>query len=468
MFLGRSEFCVGNRPHYRRDVSDPHAASDFADLLEGNACVVGLQWGDEGKGKIVDVLTEAADVVVRYCGGANAGHSVKIGDERFATHLLPVGVFRPGVMNYLANGVVIDPDVLVGEIDAINARGVEVSPNNLRISYKAHVVMPYHKVADAARESASEGDAIGTTRRGIGPTYADKATRSTAIRVADLAAVVDSPDGERRLREKVARIVEERNKTLTTLFDAEPTNAKATADACVAWGTRLAPFVSDVGRRLQLDREAGKRIVYEGAHAVLLDLDHGTFPYVTSSNCSALGLFTGAGVPPQAVRQFVGVLKAYATRVGGGPFPTELTNETGDQIRQRGREFGTTTGRPRRVGWFDAVAARYACDLCGCTSLSVNLLDVLGDQEELKICTGYTLRGEPLDYFRADMDTLAEVEPTFETLAGWPGDISKVRRFADLPEAARAYVRRIGELCGVSVSLVSVGPERDAILRPDV
>ncbi len=446
-------------------MTDSNDSATYTDLLDGNCCVVGLQWGDEGKGKIVDVLTEAADGVVRYCGGANAGHSVKIGDKKFATHLLPVGVFRDGVMNYLGNGVVIDPDVLINEIDTINEQGVEVSPGNLRISYKAHVVMPYHKTADAAREQASEGDAIGTTRRGIGPCYADKATRSTAIRVADLAAVVDSPDGEQRLRDKVSRIVDERNKTLTALFDAEPTDAQATADQCVAWGHRLAPFVSDVGRRLQLDREADKRIVYEGAHAVLLDLDHGTFPYVTSSNCSALGLFTGAGVPPQAVRQFIGVLKAYSTRVGGGPFPTELTDVIGDRIRERGREYGTTTGRPRRVGWFDAVAARYACDLCGCTGLTVNLLDVLDGLDELKICTGYQLRGETLDYFRADMDTLADVTPVFETLGGWTEDTSTCRSFADLPANAQAYIEKISTLCGVGVQLVSVGPERDAILR---
>ena len=443
----------------------PAGTTNFADLLDGNACVVGLQWGDEGKGKIVDVLTEAADVVVRYCGGANAGHSVKIGDKKFATHLLPVGVFREGVMNYVGNGVVLDPSVLIKEIDAINAQGVEVSPNNLRISYKAHVVMPYHQALDAARESAAEGDAIGTTRRGIGPAYSDKATRSTAIRVADLAAVVELPDGERRLKERLGRIVAEKNAMLSTLYGAEPIDGNALYQQCLEWGRRLHPFVSDVGRRLLLDREAGKKIVFEGAHAVLLDLDHGTFPYVTSSNCSALGLFTGAGVPPQSVKNYVGVLKAYSTRVGGGPFPTELHDETAHTIRERGREYGTTTGRPRRVGWFDAVAARYAADLCGCTALTINLLDVLSGIGELKICTGYTLRGEPLDYFRADMDTLAEVEPVFETLQGWDEDITGCRSYGDLPAAARAYVEKIEALCNARVELVSVGPERAAILR---
>ena len=440
-------------------------AARFADLLEGNACVVGLQWGDEGKGKVVDVLTEAADVVCRYCGGANAGHSVKIGDKRYAVHLLPVGVFRPGVMSYVGNGVVIDPAVLVGEIDRLTAEGVPVSPANLRVSYKAHVVLPYHQAADAAREQASEGDAIGTTRRGIGPCYADKATRSTAIRVADLAGVVDRGDGERRLRERLGRIVEEKNRLLSALYDAPPADADALFERCREHGRRLHPFVSDVGRRLLLDREAGRKIVFEGAHAALLDLDHGTFPYVTSSNCSALGLFTGAGVPPQSVRNFVGVVKAYSTRVGGGPFPTELHDAVGDGIRERGREYGTTTGRPRRVGWFDAVAARYACDLNGCTALSINLLDVLSGAGELKICTAYKLRGEVLDYFRADMDTLAEVEPAFETLPGWDADISGCRAYAGLPAAARAYVERIEQLCGVRAELVSVGPERDAILQ---
>lgn len=431
--------------------------NSFAELLEGNACVVGLQWGDEGKGKIVDVLTESADVVVRYCGGANAGHSVRIGDRKFATHLLPVGVFRPGVMNYVGNGVVLDPEVLIREIDTITAQGVPVTPDNLRVSYKAHVVMPYHKLADELREQASERNAIGTTRRGIGPTYADKMTRSTAIRVADLTH-------EDRLREKVFRTVEERNNVMRCLYEAPPLRADEIFETYRGYGRRLEPFVSDVGRRLLLDREAGKRIVFEGAHAVLLDIDHGTFPYVTSSNCSALGLFTGAGVPPQSVKSFVGVLKAYNTRVGGGPFPTELHDDKAVYIRERGREYGTTTGRPRRVGWFDAVAARYAADLCGCTSLAICLLDVLSGLPELQICTGYELAGERLDYFRADMDTLADVKPIFEAFPGWEDDISNCRSLSELPENARAYLRAIEALAGAPIRLVSVGADRSQIL----
>ena len=429
-----------------------------SDLLDGNCCVVGLQWGDEGKGKIVDVLTEAAKVVVRYCGGANAGHSVWIDGKKFATHLLPVGVFRPGVMNYVGNGVVVDPEVILREIDTLNSQGYEISPANLRVSYKAHVVMPYHKLADELREQASEGWAIGTTRRGIGPAYADKMTRSTAIRVADLG-------DEERLREKVARVVEERNRVLGTLYNTGPIDPREVFETYRDYGRRLQPFVSDVGRRLLLDWQAGRRIVFEGAHAVLLDIDHGTYPYVTSSSCSALGLFTGAGVPPQSVRSYVGVLKAYCTRVGGGPFPTELHDEKANYIRERGREYGTTTGRPRRIGWFDAVAARYASDLCGCTALAICLLDVLSGMEQLRICTGYELGQERLDYFRADMDTLADVRPVFEELPGWREDISACRGYEQLPAEARKYVERIEQLAGAPVRMVGIGPDRSQILR---
>lgn len=439
---------------------DTSSANDFSDLVDGNCCVVGLKWGDEGKGKIVDVLTEAADVVVRYCGGANAGHSVKIGEQKFATHLLPVGVFREGVMNYVGNGVVLDPAVILREIDTINGQGVAVSPDNLRVSYKAHVVMPYHQLADGLREEAAEGTAIGTTRRGIGPAYADKMTRSTAIRVADL-----TDENESRLKEKVGRIVEERRAVFEALYGPQDLDPNKIFDNYREYGERLRPYVSDIGRRLLLDREAGRHIVFEGAHAVLLDIDHGTFPYVTSSNCSSLGLFTGAGVPPRSVEQFVGVLKAYDTRVGGGPFPSELHDATADYIRERGHEYGTTTGRPRRVGWFDAVAARYSADLCGCTSLAICLLDVLSGLDEVKLCVGYDMHGERLDYFRADMDTLADVTPVFETLPGWQEDISTCRSFEELPANALKYIARVEELAGAPVKLVSVGPDRDQILK---
>jgi adenylosuccinate synthase len=426
-------------------------------FFEGNTCVVGLQWGDEGKGKIVDFLAEQADVVVRYCGGANAGHTVRIGNEKYSTHLLPVGIFRPHILNVIGNGVVMDPEALFREIDEFQGRGIAISPENLKISYKTHLVMPYHKAEDAARESSSEGNAIGTTRRGIGPTYADKMQRSTAVRVADLMH-------EERLKNKIGLVVNERNMVLKVLYDSPPLDWRAIFEQYRDYGRRMKPFVDDTGHLVIQAFKAGKRILFEGAHAVLLDVDHGTYPYVTSSNCSALGLYTGAGVPPQTVQNFVGIIKAYTTRVGGGPFPTEQANATGDYIRERGNEYGTTTRRPRRCGWFDAMAVKYSVDLCGVTALAVTLLDVLSGLDHVQICTGYRMHGTRLDYFRADMDTLAEVEPIYETLPGWRGNISGCRTFEELPREAQTYVKRLEYLCGAPIRMVSVGPERSATL----
>ena len=426
-------------------------------FLQGNTCVFGLQWGDEGKGKIVDFLTENAEVVVRYCGGANAGHSVKIGNEKYSTHLLPVGVFRPGVMNLIGNGVVIDPEALFHEIDEMVGRGIAISPQNLRISYKAHLVMPYHKQEDAAREQSAEGGGIGTTRRGIGPAYADKMQRSTAIRVADLLH-------EEKLEQRIANVVSERNKVLTCLYDAPPLNWKEIFETYRDYGRRMAPFVDDVSHLLLDYFRQGKRIVFEGAHAALLDVDHGTYPYVTSSSCSALGLYTGSGAPPQTVQNFVGIMKAYSTRVGGGPFPTEQNNNIGQYIRERGNEYGTTTRRPRRCGWFDAVAARYSADLCGTTMVTLTLLDVLSGLDRIQVCTGYRYQGQRLDYFRADIDVLAAVEPIYETLQGWNGNISGCRSFEELPKEAQQYVKTLEKLMGVPIKMVSVGPDRNATL----
>ena len=428
-------------------------------FLEGNACVVGLQWGDEGKGKIVDGLTDSADVVVRFCGGANAGHSVRIGEKKFATHLLPVGVFRPGVMNLIGNGVVIDPAVLFQEIDELTRRGVPIGPENLRISYKAHLVMPYHQREDEARETfaAAGGGGIGTTKRGIGPAYADKMHRTSAVRVADLMH-------EEKLKQKISSVVAERNKVLKVLYDAPPVEWKHVFETYRDLGRRMLPFVDDVGYLLIQAARAGKRIVFEGAHAALLDVDHGTYPYVTSSSCSSLGLFTGSGVPPQTVRNFVGIMKAYSTRVGGGPFPTEQTNNIGDYIRERGNEYGTTTRRPRRCGWFDAMAVKYSVDLCGVNAIALTLLDVLSGLDRIQVCTGYRYRGTRLDYFRADMDVLAEVEPIYETLPGWNGNITGARRFEELPREAQTYVKTLEKLVGAPIKIVSVGPERTATL----
>lgn len=426
-------------------------------FLDGNTVVVGLQWGDEGKGKIVDFLTEHAEVVVRYCGGANAGHTVRVGSNKYSTHLLPVGIFRPHVLNLIGNGVVLDPEGLLNEVDEFRGKGFSITPDNLRISYKTHVVMPWHKTEDASREQASEGNSIGTTRRGIGPTYADKMHRTSAIRVADLTK-------EDRLKDKVQQIVTERNKLFSALYGLPPMNWQDIFETYRGFGQRIAPFMGDTSAMLIDAWKAGKRIVFEGAHAVLLDIDHGTFPYVTSSNCSALGLYTGAGCPPQVVQNFVGIMKAYSTRVGGGPFPTEQDNEIGIYIRERGQEYGTTTRRPRRCGWFDAMAVKYSVELNGITAVSLTLLDVLSGLEQIKVCTGYKMRGQVLDRFRADMDTLAEVEPVYETLPGWSEDISVCKSFDALPANAKQYVLRLEELIGCPIRIVSVSPERSATL----
>ncbi|HZZ43124.1 MAG TPA: adenylosuccinate synthase, partial [Tepidisphaeraceae bacterium] len=422
-----------------------------------NSCVVGLQWGDEGKGKIVDFLADSADVIVRYNGGANAGHSVKIGNEKYATHLLPVGVFRKGVLNLIANGVVLDPETLFKEIDGLTARGVAISPDNLKVSYKTHVVMPYHKAEDAARESAAGEKGIGTTKRGIGPAYADKIHRTTAIRVADLLH-------EDTLQDRISRITSDRNKLLHALYNHPPLSADEIFQQYRALGQRLAPYVDDTSRLLIDSWKAGKRILFEGANGNLLDVDHGTYPYVTSSNCSALGLFPGAGCPPTLVQNFIGIMKAYSTRVGGGPFPTEQDNPTGQYIRERGNEYGTTTRRPRRCGWFDAVAAKYSAELNGITHITLTLLDVLSGLDQIQICTAYQHKGQRLTHFRADLDTLAELTPLYETLPGWQQDISQAKSFTDLPKEAQNYVHRLEHLVGAPIKMVSVGPERTATL----
>ncbi len=426
-------------------------------FLQGNTCILGLQWGDEGKGKIVDFIAEQADLVVRYCGGANAGHTVRISDQKYSTHLLPVGIFRPHIMNIIGNGVVLDPDALLKEVDEFLGKGILITPANLRISYKTQVVMPWHKAEDAFREKAAGDGGIGTTQRGIGPCYADKMHRTTAIRVADLL-------NEQKLRERIDRICADRNKVFHALYDAPPLSATDIFQQYRAFGQRMQPFVDDTTHLLITALKQGKKIVFEGAHAVLLDVDHGTYPYVTSSNCSALGLYTGSGVPPQSVKNFIGIMKAYSTRVGGGPFPTEQDNKIGQYIRERGNEYGTTTRRPRRCGWFDAFAVKYSVDLCGVTSIALTLLDVLSGLDEIRICTGYKARGVTMDSFRADMDALADAEPVYEIMPGWSEEIGRCTSFDQLPANAQSYVKRLEQLCGVPISMVSVGPERSATL----
>lgn len=417
-----------------------------------NTCVVGLQWGDEGKGKVVDILAEDSDVVVRYGGGSNAGHTVVIGDSRFALHLLPSGCIRDGVTCVIANAVVVDPAVLIGEIDGLAERGITLS-DRLFISENAHVVLDYHKREDQLREESLGKLKIGTTIRGIGPCYADKVGRSYAIRMSDFRDV----EG---LSRKLRAIVEYKNKLFGALYGAEPMDVETVIENCRGYAERLAPFVTDTTELLHSVIDGGKAILFEGAQGSLLDLDHGTFPYVTSSNSSSLGLPSGCGVPAKMVGRYIGVAKAYTTRVGAGPFPTEQDNETGQYIRDKGNEYGTTTGRPRRCGWFDGVAAAYSVRIGSIDSLALMHLDTLTGLGELQVCRAYQIDGQEKTFFPANIDRLARAEPIYEMLAGWDDDITEATTFKGLPTAAQDYVRRIEQIVGRQVGMIGVGPKR--------
>jgi len=427
-----------------------------------HTALVGLQWGDEGKGKIVDILTARHDVIVRYNGGANAGHSVVIGDQRYALHLIPVGILWPDKLCVIGNGVVVDPEVLLSEVEKLRERGISVE-DNLVISSRAHVVMPYHKFHDAALETYLEkivtgedgGLSIGTTRRGLGPAYADKVHRSTAIRMGDLL-------DRDHLREKLDLICALRSTELKALgVEIEPLRPGELTEQYAALGEQLRDRITDTTYLLHEIAGDGRRILFEGANACLLDIDHGTYPYVTSSNCSALGIPAGTGLPGPMIGEVFGIMKAYTTRVGAGPFPTELDDERGQWIRDRGREYGTTTGRPRRCGWLDLVAVRYSAMICGTTKLCCMLLDVLSGLETLKICTGYRLAdGTVTDRFIPDARRLGEVQAVYEELPGWSEPIDGLTERSTLPAAAQQYLERIEQFIGVPIEIVSVGPER--------
>jgi adenylosuccinate synthase len=420
--------------------------------VSNNVTVVGLQWGDEGKGKIVDALARQSRYVARFCGGANAGHTVTVDGEKFALHLIPCGILHEGVVNVIGNGVVFDPPVALGELDQLRERGIDVDSGRLAISSSAQVVMPWHKLHDSLNEKSLGGNKIGTTARGIGPCYADKAHRSTAIRVGELL----QPDA---LREKVRTIAAIKNTMFAAAYEgAEAMDADAIADEFIAHGQRLSDMIANTGALLRRACEAGDRILFEGGQGSLLDVDHGTYPFVTSSTVTACGVPTGSGVSPKAVGTVVGLIKAYTTRVGAGPFPTEQDNETGNYLRERGHEYGTTTGRPRRCGWFDAFAVRYAADLSGVDELALSLLDVLSGLDEIKVCVGYRVAGAELVDF--DPMSMAAAEPVYETLPGWSEDISDCRKFEQLPVNAKNYVRRVEELASRPVGFISVGPDR--------
>ncbi len=415
-------------------------------------CVIGLQWGDEAKGKIVDLLTDRHHIVVRYQGGPNAGHTVVFGNQTFKLSLVPSGIFRPNVQCVIANGVVVHPGILLQEIRSLQERGIEVG-RNLMVSDRAHVIFPWHIEEDRLLNAVFGGEAIGTTLRGIGPCYKDKAGRSLAIRLGDLYRP--------GLKERIARIATAKSLMLSGLDGRVEFDADAIYAEYAQYAEELRPFVADTTKYLLTAVEQGRSVLFEGAQGSLLDIDHGTFPYVTSSNSSGLGVTAGSGVPAKYITKVIGVVKAYTTRVGGGPFPTEQNNEIGQYIRERGNEYGTVTRRPRRCGWFDAVAVRYSARLSGVDELAIMLLDVLSGLPEVQVCRAYELDGAETTDFPSHTDDLRRVKPIYDTLPGWQEEIRAARSLEELPANARAYLEHLSTAVGRPISIVSVGPDRE-------
>ena len=421
-----------------------------------NVVVVGTQWGDEGKGKIIDLLTPSVDVVVRYQGGANAGHTVVIGEQRTILHLVPSGILHEKCLCIIGNGVVLDPKVLIDEIDGLHQQGYLKDPSRLVVSQKAHLVLPHHRMIDQLMEEAKGGGRrIGTTGRGIGPAYADKASR-TGIRAGDLL----KPEIFKRRLEEALPL---KNRWIETL-GGQPVEMEGLLAEAKEWSARLSRHIQDVESLLHQKIQEGKNILFEGAQGTALDIDHGTYPFVTSSNTVAGEACCGSGVGPKVIEEVLGVVKAYTTRVGHGPFPTELKDDVGNQLQERGREFGATTGRRRRCGWFDAVLVGLAARLNSLTILAITKLDVLSGLDTLKICVGYDIDGKRFDTFPSSLEEFDRLQPIYEEMPGWTEDIAQVRRFDDLPKAARNYIRRVEELVGVGVSILSVGYERNAYI----
>ena len=415
--------------------------------------VLGAQWGDEGKGKIVDVLARDAHIVARFAGGNNAGHTVVNDQGKFSFHLIPCGVFWPEALNVIGNGVVVDPDVLLKEIDDLKSRGIDIS-HRIVVSERAHLIMPYHVVLDELAEKARGSARIGTTGKGIGPAYADKAAR-TGLRAADLLDI-------EALIPRLENILQYTNAVITKVHGGEPLSFDEVFDKCRDWSVRLAQYIGPAEKIINQALSAGENVLLEGAQGVLLDLDHGTYPFVTSSNPTIGGASVGVGVSPTHIVGITGVFKAYTTRVGAGPLPTELNDSTGETIRNLAQEFGTTTGRPRRVGWFDAVAAKYSALINGYTSAVLTRLDVLDGFETVRICTQYINEdGEVTDDFPGGVAALEKARPVFEEMPGWDRPTASVRRYEDLPRAARDYVERIQELIGCPIDVISTGPHRD-------
>ena len=417
-----------------------------------NIVIIGTQWGDEGKGKIVDLLAEKADLVIRFQGGNNAGHTMVVNGEQVISHLVPSGILQ-GKTCLIGNGLVVDPEVLLEEIDYLSGKGVACGPENLMVSERAQVIMPYHKLIDNAREKKKGKDKIGTTGRGIGPAYEDKATRR-GFRFVDLI----DPEV---FKEKLAAILPEKNFYLEKYLGEQPIDAAPIIETYSKFAERLAPHVANISVAIDQAVKAGQQALFEGAQGTHLDIDHGTYPFVTSSNTVSGNACCGSGVGPGAISGVIGIVKAYTTRVGAGPFTSELFDDTGDYLQTKGAEFGATTGRKRRCGWLDTVILNNAVRLNGLTGLAITKLDVLGGLKEIKICTAYNYKGQTLDTFPASLKVLGECEPVYETLEGWDEDISGIEQFDQLPDKVKGYLKRIEELLGVPVQIVSVGPQRD-------
>lgn len=419
--------------------------------------VLGAQWGDEGKGKMTDYLAEKANVVVRYQGGNNAGHTVKVGEKQYKLHLIPSGILYEDKLNIIANGVVLDPKSILGEMDYLSNEGVEVTPKKLVISDRAHVIMPYHKVLDGASEKFRGKNDIGTTGKGIGPCYTDKAERS-GIRVCDL---LDKEVFAERLKFNL----ELKNEIITKVYGLEALSFDEIYNEYLEYAERLRPFVTDTSVKVYDEIKAKKDVLFEGAQGNLLDIDYGTYPFVTSSNTTAGGVSAGAGIGPTMINSAVGIAKAYTTRVGKGPFPTELNDELGDYIREKGFEYGTTTGRPRRCGWLDVVILKQAVRVSGLTSFAFTKIDTLAGMEKLKMCVGYNFNGKIIDYIPASLEDLAKCVPIYEEFDGWDDSVATATSFDELHVNAQKYLRRVEELTGARVSIVSVGPGRNQTIE---
>lgn len=418
--------------------------------------VLGAQWGDEGKGKMTDYLAEDADVVVRFQGGNNAGHTVEVGEKQYKLHLIPSGILHDNKLNVIGNGVVVDPIALFSELDYLEREGVKVTPEKLIVSNRAHVIMPYHKVLDKLKEQARGKNDIGTTGKGIGPCYTDKFERC-GIRVCDL---ID----KEVLKEKLASNIEMKNKYISML-GGQTLNFDEIYEEYLKYGERMKPFVQDTSVRVYDEIKKDKNVLFEGAQGMLLDIDYGTYPYVTSSNTTAGGVANGVGVGPTMITNSVGIAKAYTTRVGKGPFPTELEDATGDWIREKGHEYGVTTGRSRRCGWLDIVILKTTVRVSGLTSLAVTKIDTLAGLDKVKMCVGYKFNDEVIDYFPASLEDLAKCEPIYEEFDGWDETVADARSYEELHPNARKYLERIEELTDTRISIVSVGPRRDQTMR---